>query len=57
MSTSEDFSDAAPFRGEHADMHRSQVALQFVTFIDAGIPRWMTETGDHFGRTGAPDGR
>lgn len=32
-----------PFTGDHAKQHRSSVSLQFVTFVDAGIPRWMTE--------------
>lgn len=31
------------FVGDHAAMHRGAVTLGFVTYVDAGIPKWMKE--------------
>ncbi len=32
------------FVGDHAERHRMAVTLGFVIYVDAGIPRWVTES-------------
>ena len=35
-----------PFEGRHADNHRSRVERNFVSFLEAGIPAFLTEGND-----------